>query len=69
LNRAFCSVQLDANFASGKPSTAAARKAILEDLKLAARALTHFDEILAQPLNVDLRRWIQLNNASLRQRV
>jgi hypothetical protein len=62
-NRAVCSINLDANFADGKPSDAASRKAIAQDLRTARRGLGDFGEMLEQPYNVDVRKWQQLNGA------
>jgi hypothetical protein len=60
-NRAFCSIKLDANFAEGKPSDSAIRKAIVQDLRTARRGFEDFDELLKSPYNVDVRKWLQLN--------
>jgi hypothetical protein len=60
-NRAFCSINLDANFADGRPSDAASRKAIVQDLRTAQRGLDDFDELLEQPYSVDVRKWLRLN--------
>jgi tetratricopeptide (TPR) repeat protein len=62
-NRAICAIELDANFAGGKPSDAAGRKAIVQDLRTARHGLADFGEILEQPCNVDVRKWLQLNGA------
>jgi len=60
-NRAICSIKLDANFTDGKPSNAASRKAIVQDLRTAQRGLGELGEILEQPWNVDGRKWLELN--------
>lgn len=63
-NRAICSIKLDANFAIGKPSDAARRKAISQDLRIAQGGLGDLRDILEQPWNVDVRKWLQLNGIS-----
>jgi hypothetical protein len=63
-NRAWCSVELDANFSAGKQSDAATREAILQDLGIAQRGLADLDEILKDPLSVDIRRWLEMNRVS-----
>jgi len=63
-NRAFSAIKLDANFTGGKPSDSANRKAIVEDLRTAERGLDGFGDILGQPWNVDVRRWLELNRVS-----
>jgi hypothetical protein len=63
LNRAICSIKLDANFADGKPSDPASRKAIVQDLRTAQRGLAEFSEMLEQPYNVDVRKWLQVNSS------
>lgn len=63
-NRAVCSIKLDMNFAAGKPSGATNRKAIARDLQVARRGVGRFDEILDQPWNLDVRRWLELNRAT-----
>jgi hypothetical protein len=60
-NRAACSIKLDMNFTDGKPSDATSRKAIAQDLRAAQRGLGELGEILEQPWNVDVRRWLELN--------
>jgi len=60
-NRAICLIKLDGNYADGKPTTPAARKAILQDLSVARQRIPYFDELVEQPYNVDIRRWRQLN--------
>jgi hypothetical protein len=60
-NRATCSIKLDANFADSKPSDATSRKSIVQDLRTAQRGISELDEILDQPWNVDVRKWLQLN--------
>jgi len=62
-NRAFCLIKLDANFAEGKPSDSASRKAIVQDLRTARRGIEEFGELLESPYNVDVRKWLQLNGA------
>jgi hypothetical protein len=63
-NRAFCSIKLDANFNDGWPSDAGSRTAIVQDLRVARRGLGNFfGEILEQPYNVDVRKWLQFNGA------
>jgi len=61
LNRAICSINLDENFADGKPSDAASRKSIVQDLRTAQRALGDLGEMFEQPWNVNVRKWLQLN--------
>jgi len=63
-NRAICSIRLDANFAEGKSSSAASRKTIVQDLRSAARGIGGFAEMLEQPHNADVRKWLQLNGVS-----
>jgi tetratricopeptide (TPR) repeat protein len=60
-NRAICLVKRDANFANGKPSDAASRKAIVKDLRMAQCGFGKLAEILEQPWNVDVRKWLELN--------
>jgi hypothetical protein len=60
-NRAICLINLDAQFALGRPSDTDGRKAIVEDLRVARRGLDDFDGMLGQSFNIDLRRWLQLN--------
>jgi hypothetical protein len=60
-NRAVCSIELDTNLVAGKPSDAATRKAIVQDLRTARRGLERFGEVLDQPYHVAVRRWLQLN--------
>ena len=60
-NRAICLIKLDANYAEGKPSAPADRKAILQDLRVARQGIEDFDGIVEQPYNVDVRKWRQLN--------
>jgi hypothetical protein len=62
-NRAICSIKLDANFADRKPSDAATRKAIVQDLRAARRSLDEFGEMLDQPHNLDVRKWLQVNGS------
>jgi hypothetical protein len=62
-NRAFCSIKLDANFANGKSSETAMRKAIVQDLRTARRGFEDFNELLDSPYNVDVRKWLELNGA------
>jgi hypothetical protein len=61
-NRAICLIKLDANYAEGKASDPATRKAILKDLAVAKQGIYDFEEILEQPYNFDIRRWRQINN-------
>ncbi len=63
LNRAICLIKLDADYAEGKPSTPAARKAILQDLRVAKKGIEDFDGIVEQPYNIDVRKWRQLNGS------
>ncbi len=56
-------IKLDANYAEGKLSSAASRTAIVQDLRSAARGIRGFTEILDQPHNTDVRKWLQLNGA------
>lgn len=60
-NRAICSIKLDTNFAGGRPSDAGSRKAIIQDLRVVRRDLGEFGELIEQPYNVDIRKWLQLN--------
>lgn len=60
-NRAICLIGLDASYAARTASLAAARKAIVQDLRSARRSLDGFDEMLDQPFNVEIRKWLQLN--------
>jgi hypothetical protein len=62
-NRAICSIKLDANFAAGKPSDKDSRKAIVQDLRVARHGIGDFGDVLDQPWNVDLRKWLQLNGS------
>lgn len=61
LNRAICMIKLDDRFGQGKPSDAAARKAIVQDLRVAQRRIAGFAEIIGQPWNIDIGRWLQVN--------
>jgi hypothetical protein len=63
-NRAICQIKLDSHFAQGKPSDATGRKAIQQDLRTARRGLPNFGQLLEQPYNVDVRRWLQLNGGA-----
>lgn len=60
-NRAICSIHLDENFALDKPSAAAVRKSILNDLRTLQRDPRWFNDMLEQPHNLKLRKWLQLN--------
>lgn len=60
-NRALCAINLDGNFASNKPSAAGIRKAISNDVRGAQRTIRWFNEMLEQPHNIKLRKWLQLN--------
>lgn len=60
-NRAVCLIKLDTDFTNGRPSDATSRKAILQDLRAAERELGELGEILEQPWNMDVRRWLELN--------
>ncbi len=64
-NRAICSIKLDANYAGGKPSDAAGRKAIVQDLRTAGRGRGDLGDLLDQPYpyNADVRKWLQLNGS------
>jgi hypothetical protein len=61
-NRAICLIRLDTNYAQGKPSDAATRKAILKDLRVARQGILDYDAMVDQPYNVDVRKWRQINN-------
>jgi hypothetical protein len=62
-NRAVCMIKLDANLPKGQPAAMNARKAIVQDLRVARRGLHRFSEILEDPFNVDVRKWLQLNGS------
>lgn len=61
LNRAACLVELDAGFRQSKPSDKVTKKAILDHLRVVRTELADFPKILTQPWNLNLRRWINLN--------
>lgn len=63
-NRAVCAIKLDANFLDGKQSDKAGSKTILQDLRLAARGLGDLVDIIGQPWNIEVRRWLELNHVS-----
>jgi hypothetical protein len=63
-NRAVCLINLDGNLPKGKPSEAAIRKAILQDLGTAQESLGDLDEVLEQPWNVDVRKWMAVNKVT-----
>ena len=63
LSRAVCAIELDPNFAAGKPSDAASRKAIVQDLRVARRGLSGFGEMLEQPHHVNVRKWLEVNGS------
>ena len=60
---AVCAIALDPGFTAGKASAAAARKAILHDLGNASRGLHAFDELIEQPQNASVRKWLTLNGS------
>jgi hypothetical protein len=62
-NRAICTIKLDAKFAVGKPSDTASRKAIPHDLRTAQHGLGDLRDLLEQPWNADVRKWLQLNGS------
>jgi hypothetical protein len=64
-NRAVCLINLDGNFAKGKPSEAASRKVILHDLGTAQDSLGDLEDVLEQPWNVDVRRWVDVNKVTI----
>ena len=65
MNRAICSIKLDIEFNSGKPTAVATKKAILKDLKSARSGLDddYFERIVDQP-ETSLRNWFVLNKVS-----
>jgi tetratricopeptide (TPR) repeat protein len=63
-NRAVCLINLDPDFAKGQPSDAGSRKAIEHDLGTAQDALGDLDEVLEQPWNVDVRKWMDVNGVT-----
>lgn len=65
LNRAFCLINLDTNFAKEKPSDANSRKAIVEDLRAAQRGIRRFNDILDDPSSIDVRKWLRMNGVGL----
>jgi hypothetical protein len=62
-NRAICSIELDANFVGEQASDAATRRTIIQDLRTTQRGVGEFGELLKQPHNVDVRKWLQLNGS------
>lgn len=60
-NRAICLINLDASYTAGKASPPAARKAVVRDLRNARRSFDDFADMLEQPFNVDIRKWLELN--------
>lgn len=61
LNRAICEIRLDPAYVDGKPSDEATRKRIADDLKVARAGLRDFAGMVNQPWNLELKRWIALN--------
>jgi hypothetical protein len=61
-NRARCAVELDADFARGKPASDATRAAVLETIKEARRDMDQrWESLLGAPDCVRLRNWLSLN--------
>ena len=61
LCRAACLIELDPNFRQGKASDKSTRKAILDDLRLVRSAVPDYADMLNEPWNLNLRRWLSLN--------
>lgn len=66
LCRAACLIELDHNYRDGRASDKAKKKAILDDLRLVRSVMTDYAEMLNQPWNLNLRRWLALNDTSSR---
>ena len=61
LCRADCSIEMDPNYREGKPSDKATKKAILDDLRLVRSELPDYSDMLSQPWNLRIRRWLAIN--------
>lgn len=67
LCRAACHIELDDNFRQGKASDKGSRKAILGDLEVVRSSTPDYLDMLNQPWNLNLRRWLSLNEPATRQ--
>ena len=66
LCRAACLIELDPEFRQDKASGKAARKAILDDLRMFQSDSPDYAHVLNQPWNLNFRRWLAINEPSSR---
>lgn len=67
LCRAVCLIELDPNFSQGQATDSSTKKAIFKDLRLTQDRFSDYEELLREPWNLNLRRWLALNETG-RQR-